>query len=350
MEAQGEPRARVAVRFRELAEEWPAFEHADQCLYRSGLLHRDEGQVDEAISAWSAIEERYPESGYVRDAELESIRLLESAGERARAADRLERFAERHPEDPESAGALLQAAELWEQEGDRDEVERIQLLYLDRNPEDRETELAFLGPMVQRALERVGPERPLAVVLNEDEVIRRYLGAAQARPDLAEGGILARIDFLRAEEERDRHDALALAGPLDKAIASKRRSLEALVSAYRACMTRAVPPWNYAAAYRIGETLAAFGTALENVEPPSELAGDDAEAYRGVLADEAWTFYDQAEEVWSELLRGTRSAGVDGNDWIDRARRALWARLPLRFLHLAAVDYPVVPAEAPEAQ
>ena len=114
---------------------------------------------------------------------------------------------------------------------------------------------------------------------------------------------------------------------------------------YRRTVDVGVPEWAHAATFRIGEALAAFAGALEKSERPADLSGDDLKAYENVLMEQAVTFRDRGETVWTDLLQ--RSQGSVADAWTTRARDALWARLGDRFLFEPEPDFPVVEAAGP---
>ncbi|MEZ4654021.1 MAG: tetratricopeptide repeat protein [Candidatus Eisenbacteria bacterium] len=343
--------------FRELAERWPGYEHADLALYQSGLAYRAEDRNLEAAEAWARIGERYPQSEYARDAELELARAWTAAERPADAARVFEQFSTSRPDDPDAADALLRAAELWQEAGDPATADRVRLAYVDRYPQDRETARALLEPMAARDLEHLPRNGSVDGLIAESPALTRYLNVAG---DDAGSGVLARIAFLRGEEARERYTEVRLDQPIQQSVVKKKEALETLLGAYRECATRAIAPWAHAATYRIGEALVGFGQELTQVDPPAELSDEDAAAYAEVLEEQAWDFFDQGEQVWSDLLRSVRSSD-DGNEpaddvaakdeggWIRRTQESLWKRVPLRFVHFAEVEYPVIAAKAPSS-
>jgi hypothetical protein len=108
-----------------------------------------------------------------------------------------------------------------------------------------------------------------------------------------------------------------------------------------------VPEWAHAATFRIGEALVAFGEALEKSERPADLSGADLKGYEDVLAEQSQAFADRGEGVWTELLRKKGDGTEDA--WVQKARTSLWSRLGSRFAFLPEVEYPVIPASAPES-
>ena len=112
--------------------------------------------------------------------------------------------------------------------------------------------------------------------------------------------------------------------------------MEELVGLYDRCSKHGVLEYSRASAFRIGQVLIEFGDAILASERPSNLSGDDLEAYDGVLEEQCWAFYDRGEKVWSELLQQAAKASQDPGGWIAKTQQALWPRLAERFLYQPA--------------
>jgi hypothetical protein len=91
----------------------------------------------------------------------------------------------------------------------------------------------------------------------------------------------------------------------------------------------------------------ALGEALEKSEPPSDLAGEDLAAYRGVIDEQAWALYDRGEDVWTTLLREA-PPGDDTGGWITATQERLWPRLARRFLFRPEAEFPLAVALPPQ--
>lgn len=162
---------------------------------------------------------------------------------------------------------------------------------------------------------------------------------------MASKPLLAQVRFRFAEEADRRYADVRLTQPLPKSIAVKQKQLDSVLVRYRRTVDMGVPEWAHAATYRIGEALMGFGEALEKSERPADLSGDDLKAYENVLTEQAVTFRDRGEAVWTELLQ--RSQGSVADAWMSRARGALWARLGDRFLFEPESEFPVVEGGGP---
>ena len=103
--------AAAAPLFLAVADQWPAFAHADLALYRAGL-GLVAGDPAAAVAAWERLLAAHPTSDYDRDAALQIAQLHEAGGHTAEAAAAYERFAHRHADDPDAAEALLTAIDL----------------------------------------------------------------------------------------------------------------------------------------------------------------------------------------------------------------------------------------------
>ena len=347
----------AAQLFEIVGQRYPQFEFADLALYRAGLDYLKGEQPERGVAAFEALLQEYPESEYERDSHVQIATTLEKTEQPLRAAHAYERYAEAYPDEDDSADALLRSSDLLEEGGDASAAEATRLRYIDRYPDDYETAMNVLHGLALRDLDQVTPGNSVSQFVPEtrDEGseaasnLGRYLELADAHPDLSDAAILARVEFLRGEEERQRFDRIHLRQPLDRSIAMKNESLEKLVAHYQGCTDRAILPWSRASAYRIGDALVAFGDALQQSERPPELNGDDLAAYDEILEEQAWGFFDQGEEIWAEVLRQSVSAEDDEGGWITRTREGLWPRVSERFVHYAAADYPVIEARKPAA-
>lgn len=343
----------VAFLFESIARRWPDFEHAATCQYRAGLAYLADGDVARGLDAMETIISRFPECAYVKDAHLQIIATCEAEGLAERAATSHLRFADAYPDDENAGDAILRASDIFAQAGRAQEAERLRLRYIDTYPNDVETAMSVLSELARRDLaSAVGNTSTITALVDTTTTrshLAHYLELAKGRPDLADPAIGAEVRFREAELTRRPYADATLTQPLEASIETKNARLEALIGAYRACAEVGVKEWSHAAAYRIGEALIQFGEALEKSERPPDLDGDDLYAYEDVLFEQAWTFYDRGEDVWTELLK--TSGGEEAEDsggWLTRARTRLWSRLGQRFLHRPELEYPLVHAVPPE--
>lgn len=365
-----------APKFEEVAERWPEWEHAEDALYRAGLGFAAAGQAPDAVRAWTTLGQRWPEGEYARDAALNIAQAWQKEDRPAAAARAFERFSERFAEDDDASAALLDAADLYAKAGDETEAERLRTRYLERFPEDVDMGFEILGTRAEKALEAVGPDRPLSTLLagatvgtaagekvgagaagsagaapfsaTGADAVARYLTLADANPELADRSLLARVQFLRGEEAFDSYRRKRISQPLEPSIAQKKSLLENVLQEYRTCAELGVAPWNRAAATRVGECLVGFGDALMESERPADLNGDDLLAYEEVLEEQSWEFFDRGEEAWAELIR---QASESDDEWVARAKQLLWPRVAQRFVHRPEVEYPLIASrvDRPEA-
>ncbi|HMB69840.1 MAG TPA: tetratricopeptide repeat protein, partial [bacterium] len=335
--------------FERLADRWPGYEHSHRALYRAGLGYAAAGDEDDAIRAWTRLTGSYPESEYARDARLNIARTQE-AGNRPEAAARSYReFAAAYPEDADAGSALLLAADLFARAGDSVASESVKTSYLEAFPDDVETRAAILEERARRELDALADGEAVTplLVATSGSNLARYVELTNERPELAATAILARVRFLRGEEERVRYERSPITLPLAPSIAQKKSLLENVLQEYRNAAAYEVAPWNRAAAVRIGECLVAFGDALMASERPADLTEDDLYAYEDVLEEQSWEFFDRGEEAWTRLVRqvgSEASADVD-DEWVAEARARLWPRVASRFLHRPEVKYPLVAAD-----
>lgn len=334
--------------YENLALRHPEYEHAGAALYRAGIAYRAGEHVDDAVRAWNLLIERDSESEWVKDAHLQIAEAWEESGNNSAAARAFERFSARFPDDKDAGPALMKSADLLLASGDTFTAETIYTQYLTRFPDDTLAAFTILGKRAESDLESVAAGRPYSdIALDPSTAFARYRTLANEHPALADRTILARGDFLAGEETYARYRVLRLTQPIQPSIESKKAALEEVLQVYGNCVAGETAPWNRAAAHRIGEALVHFGESLIASELPSGITGDDLLAYKDVLEEQAWEFYDRGEEAWSELLRRSREIKEDDGNWIAKTQELLWPRVARRFLHMPAFSFPVVAAEAP---
>lgn len=340
--------ARYAERFERVANEWPDYEHAEVARYRAGLGWIRAGKTAEGVRSMQTLIQRHPKGEFTKDAHLQIAEAWKASGDREKSAAAYAEFADRYPADPSADEAVLQAADLYTASGRTASADTLRLSYLKRFPDDHATAMEILEDFAKRDLATVSPERPVSKLLAKGAGSRLgdYLTRAEKHPDLASPALVAQVRFLQGEEARVGYEALRLTQPLKTSVAAKQKSLDATLARYRACAELGVAEWTHASAFRTGQLLAAFGTALEKSERPADLAGDDLLAYEDVLFKEAQVFYDRAEGVWADLLAQADNEG-EPDTWIAQARTAFYERLATRFLYRAEVEYPVVSGQAP---
>ncbi len=350
--------ARHAELFEIVAARWPTYEHAPLAQYRAGLAYLQAGKREAGVAAMQHVIHDFPRSEFVRDAHLQVARAWEAGGERERAAQAYTDFATRFPQDESAGAASLKAADLFEAAGLRARADTLRIAYVRKHPDDVETAMEVFEGLARADLARVDEAHPISALLAPAKPVRgrpaapvshlaEYLKRAQANPKLASAPLIAQVRFLEAEEVQRAYAAATLRQPLDRSIPIKQKRLDDLLARYRRCADVGVAEWADAAAFRIGEALVAFGTALEASERPADLRGEDLKGYEDVLHEQAQAFYDKGEGVWSELLKRAGGASAT-NTWLDRARTALWGRLGNRFFFRPEVEFPLVSATPPE--
>ncbi|MBK9471166.1 MAG: hypothetical protein IPO18_02625 [bacterium] len=350
--------AAAAPLYLAVATRWPGYEHASLALYRAGLGFAAAGEHDQAVAAWERIVAADANGAYGRDAAVRIAQSQEAAGRAASASLAWARFSELYPDGEDAPAALLKAIDLREVAADTAGAESLRDDYLKRFPNDIEMAFAVAGSRARRELDRAAREgTPVATLVTRPvakkkaaapaSAVRRYLDLAEAHPDQADTSLLARVDYLTAEESLRDYLALPLTQPLPASIERKNKRLEAVVALFNRCVDRGDPEYAHAAAYRIGEAVVHLGTALLASERPAGLSGDDLAAYDEVLREQSWTFTERGENAWAQLLRkADRSSGRDPGGWLARTETELWPRLARRYVHRPELEYPLAAASA----
>lgn len=351
--------AAAAPLFQDLAARWPGHEQAPAALYRAGLGFAAAGDDQRAIAAWERIVDGAG-GAFARDASVRIAQAHESAGRAAAAARAWAGHSARHPDDEDAPAALLRAIDLSEAAVDTAGAEALRDDYLRRFPDDIATAFVIAHARARRELAQAAREgRPVTALAAEPgagrkkaaappaTAVRRYLDLAADHPAQADAALLARIDFLCAEEAFAAYRGIRLTQPLPTSLATKNGALEKVVALYNRCVERGEPEPAHAAAHRIGEAVIHLGQALLDSERPAGLAGDDLAAYDEVLREQAWSFTVRGEDAWAQLLReARRGAGADPGGWLARTERELWPRLAQRYVHRPELEYPLAPVAA----
>jgi TolA-binding protein len=350
----------AAALFARVARDWPSFPHADLALYRAGLGFAATKSYADAAGAWEQLLTKYPKSEYARDATVQIAQAYEKSGNARSAADAYERFSRVYTSDPDAAEALLKASELLAADKDEAGAEKMRSLFIERFPGETEIVMQIRATRAEKELAGVaGGASKLSSLLSTvtpkkgaqaappSSDLQAYLALAKDHPDLASPSIMAKVDYLTAEEAHAEYAAMKLTQPLPKSLEKKKAKLESTLELYNRCAKHGIAEYTRGAAHRVGQSLIEFGDALVASERPKDLAGDDLIAYDDVLNQQSWEFYDRGEDVWSDLLTQTRGEKDDPGQWIARTRDALWPRLAQKFLFQPAVEHPFVAAKPP---
>lgn len=357
--------ATAAPLYLDVATRWPDGEHASAALYQAGLGFAAAGRDTAAIAAWETIVAANARGALGRDAAVRIAETHEKAGRATAAAAAWVRLADLDPQGVDAPAALLRAVDLREAAGDTVGAESLRDVYLGRFPGDLATAFAVAGDRARRELSgalRDGQRvTSLAAPVASSPkggrkaapatAVRRYLDLAAAHPELGEPALLARIDYLCADEALRDYRALELTQPLPRSLEAKNRALEGVVARFSRCAERGDAELAHAAAHRIGEAIIHLGDALLASERPAELTGDDLAAYDEVLREQAWGFATRGEDAWRQLLRtADRSQGADPGGWLARTEHELWPRLARRYVHRPELEYPLAAAAAVPGQ
>ncbi|MCI0453038.1 MAG: outer membrane protein assembly factor BamD [Candidatus Latescibacteria bacterium] len=349
----------AAPLFARVARDWPAFPHADLALYRAGLGYAEKKSYVDAAGSWEQLLAKHPKSEYVRDATIQIAIAYEKSGNAQSAAAAYERFSRAYPTDPDAPEALLKASEILAAAKDEAGAERMRTLFIERFPGETETVMQIRAVRAEKELAGVStgtsklssllsvvkPKQGAPTPPSSD--LAAYLALAKQHPELASPAIMAKVDYLTAEEAHTEYAGMKLTQPLPKSLEKKKAKLESTLELYNKCSSHGIAEYTRAAAYRVGQSLIEFGDALVASERPKDLAGDDLLAYDDVLNQQSWEFYDRGEDVWSDLLQQTREEKDDPGQWIARTRDSLWPRLAQRFLFQPEIKHPLVAAKPP---
>jgi cellulose synthase operon protein C len=349
--------ADYAPMFEQLADRWPSFADADLARYRAGLAWLKAGETARGVHDLETLIHEHPDGRYTRDARLQIATAWEKAGDKEHAAAAYLAYSDAYPKSHDAGDAQLKAADLTEAAGHPDKAEALRFDYIRRHPEDEVAAMEILEKAARRELAATDATHPTSALLVTPATkvhkaapaqtrLAEYLQHAAKRPDLASLSLVAEVRFRLAVETDSAARLVVLRQPLMKSLAARQKLLDSTLVRYRRCIETGDAGWGHAAAYRMGDALVAFGTALENSQPPADLKGDDLRAYRMVLRRKSAVFGERAEEVWSDLLR-RQTGHKDDDRWTAAAKDALWHRLGGRFTFRPETVYPLVEATEP---
>ncbi|MFN0150266.1 MAG: hypothetical protein ACKVU1_06075 [bacterium] len=320
----------AARRFVEFARNWPACVEADRALYQAGLLFDAASDPASAVAAWSDLSVRYPASELVQDARLASAAALERAGDARAASAALASFALSDRESPDARGALRRAGALLAAARDTISADSLDDVYLATFPDDEGAVFEIRGARAYRELRLASATLSVSAILRGDasanggsSALGAYLALAAEKPDRADRELLARTAYLIAEEAREACAAVRLTQPIAASVGIKKALLARALETYRECAAHAAPPWDRAAAYRIGGLLVEFGDALQASERPAGLSDDARVSYEEMLEKQSAEFYERGEQAWADLLERVTEEDGDEGQWIEETRCAL---------------------------
>ena len=94
--------------------DYPDSANAPVAYYHMGMLYEraDPAQYDDAIEAYDAVLERFPENPTTREARFRKALTLQKAGRRSEAATEFQAFIDAYPTDPNVGQARARLTEL----------------------------------------------------------------------------------------------------------------------------------------------------------------------------------------------------------------------------------------------
>jgi tetratricopeptide (TPR) repeat protein len=307
--------------YERVAQDHPAHELAPRALYSAAQLRSAEGDLEGALHDHALLLERYPEDPLRKDARLESARLAEAVHQPSRAASHLEAVLSDLSQEDDRIAARLHIAALRLEAGQPQQADEQYARVLERvHPPDgapRDSALAADLWMRRARLATQGPQRAA-----------HYAHALECASQLSDADA-AEARFFVTDSRRPAYEDLTLTQPIDATLEAKKAALEVLVAGYGETLQRGVHPWHAAASLRLGESLAAFGDALRDSEPPSGLEGDDLWGWQEAMNLQAQSLEDRAVATWSLGLRGARDAHED-DAWTTGLRDRLYPMLSRR--------------------
>ena len=325
-----------------VADLHPEYVYAPRALFLAGHEARDRGRNRKAVSIWERLASAYTGHELAVEALLLRAETLEIE-DPVSGAEAYLSFSGQYPDLPRGRQAMLRAVEIKDAHSISTLADKND--YIKRYPHDAPVVMEYSADLARHEL--------LPSLIEETpqpgSQAVGYLGLAETHPQLADSELVGRIRFAQGEAIDRQYRTIRLTQPLDASLSVKRDALDNVLAAYQKSLAAGSVQWSRASAYRMGECLVHFGESIRDVPPPETLSEEDVDAYQAVLEEQAWSFFDQGEAMWLEILDDMAAgrAAADPGEWVEQTRQALWPRLADRFLFRPEVEYPVIDAEGP---
>lgn len=283
-------------------------------------------QWDRAAQVLEGFRRAYPEHELAPEATRSLAVAYLETGRATQAAAEFERIAARGEEAPDvRRAALWQAAELYEKAASQANAARLYATYVERFPEP-------LDPAMEARLklaDMAKAQNDLAARVRwNDEIIRADKAAGAARTDRSKY-LAARATLESVEPHVAMFNAIRLVAPLDKALKSKRASMERALASYGQALDYGVAEVTTAATFGMAEMYRQLGADLIASERPADLDDEAREQYDVLLEEQAFPFEEKAIELHEANAHRAGEGLYD--EWVQRSFDALAKLKPARY-------------------
>jgi hypothetical protein len=160
------------------------------------------------------------------------------------------------------------------------------------------------------------------------------------QPTLRATYLAAQAEFVFAEDERLRFDAVRLSHPLRKALKRKQLALKRTIAAFERVADYQVAEFSTASTFHIADVYTSLSREIINSDRPEGLTELEAEQYEILLEEQAFPFEETAIGLHEINMRRSWNGVYD--DWVKKSFVELGRLMPARFdkqeLEVAYVD------------
>jgi TolA-binding protein len=323
-------RTEAAVLANRLITQYPLYRYRLQYQALYADLLQEIGQGDESVAALQTLIARNPAWPGRADAEIKLAVRLDSLQKDLESGAAYERFAADYPKDPRAPNALYNAAVTYAQARDTAGAARVYGVFAQRFPHDaRAAQAQVLRVTLLRATGDSGSAG--------GELARLCASAtppAELKGDCARRAGHSAFEYGLAQFMKYRALKLVIpsraqltAAGVKRASAAKQKMLADVTQEFTKAITSGDPESIAGGTYYIGLAQWEYGNFLKNVTLPASLSDAERQAATAAAAQQATTYFTQAQTIWQELLTKAARESIK-NEWIDLARDGTQGKVP----------------------
>jgi TolA-binding protein len=331
-------------------------------VYKQGEAQEQAGAVDEAVHHYMRLADLGGGSELAAQGHFDAIAVVEGSGRIEEAAALLADFRTRYPGHLLDKGLSMRLAAMYEktedwqraaveyvglsESGEDGEVRRQSLyraaeLYLQMADVDnamqtfRDYAHTYMRPMdlrmeamhhMDELYQLVGDGENRRVWLKEKIELHESMGK---QADRRATYLAASAQFVFAEDERARFDAVRLTHPLQASLKMKQQALVRTVDVLERVAGYQVEEFSTASTFYIADLYNALSREIIASDRPAGLTELELEQYEILLEEQAFPFEEQAISLHEINMRRSWDGVYD--DWVQKSFAELRSLMPARF-------------------
>jgi tetratricopeptide (TPR) repeat protein len=342
-------------------------------VFKQGEASEAAGDPDDAIYHYLRLGELDHDAELAIQGHFDAVAVVESQGRIGHAAELLTDFRQRYPNHELGRDTSKRLADMYERTEDwpraaaeyvqlsrnsaesdvqRQSVYRAAELYLQLDDVSNALQLfrdyahTYMEPMDLR-LEAMHHLDEIYQRSGESDKRRFWLGkkielyrAMGEHPTARATYLAAQAEFVFAEDERSRFDAVHLSHPLRKALKRKQIALKRTIKAFERVTDYQVAEFSTASTFHIADVYTSLAREIMDSDRPWGLSELEIEQYEILLEEQAFPFEEQAIGLHEINMRRSWEGVYD--DWVKKSFVELGRLMPARFdkqeLEIAYVD------------